>query len=108
MSTEAQIAANRINAQASCGPRTAEGRARVSRNAVSHGLFSSGDFVRPDEQDLYSEFCAAFRRDLAPEGAIEQTLAAELTGPPCGDLSNLPRCVASPPLFRHRSRARTR
>ena len=78
MSTEAQIAANRTNAQASCGPRTAEGRARVSRNAVSHGLYSSGDFVRPDEHDLYSEFCADFRTDLAPTGAIEETLAAEI------------------------------
>ena len=78
MSTDAQIAANRNNAQASCGPVTAAGKARVSRNAISHGLYSSGDFILPDERDLYAEFCAGFQTDLAPEGAIEQTLSAEI------------------------------
>jgi hypothetical protein len=78
MATDAQIAANRLNAQASTGPRTEEGKSRSSRNAVSSGLYSSGDFVRPEEQDLYSEFCAGFQADLAPNGAIEQTLSAEI------------------------------
>jgi hypothetical protein len=78
ITTDAQIAANRINAQASTGPRTVTGRARVSRNAVSSGLYSSGDFVRPEEQDLYAEFRAGFHEDLAPEGAVEQTLSAEI------------------------------
>jgi hypothetical protein len=78
MSTDAQIAANRINAQASTGPRTAAGQSRVSRNALSSGLYSSGDFVRPEEQSFYAEFCAGFQTNLAPEGAIEQTLAAEI------------------------------
>src|SRR5580658_5183262 len=78
MSTDAQIAANRINAQASSGPRTAAGRSRVSRNAISSGLYSSRDFVRPEEHDLYAEFCAGFEINLAPEGAVEQTLAAEI------------------------------
>jgi uncharacterized protein YchJ len=78
MATDAQIAANRINAQASTGPRTAVGQSRVSRNAISSGLYSSGDFVRPEEQDLYAEFRAGFHEDLAPGGAVEQTLAAEI------------------------------
>ena len=38
MASEKQIAANRINARKSCGPRTAAGKARVSRNALRHGL----------------------------------------------------------------------
>jgi hypothetical protein len=78
MATEAQITANRANAQASAGPVTAAGKSRVSRNAVSFGLYSSGDFVRPQEQDLYSEFRAGFQADLVPEGAVEQTLSAEI------------------------------
>jgi len=78
MATEAQIIANRTNAQASTGPVTSAGKLRVSRNAVSHGLYSSGDFVRPDEHDLYAEFCAGFQADLKPRGAIEQTLSAEI------------------------------
>jgi hypothetical protein len=78
MSTDSQIAANRINAQASSGPRTATGQSRVSQNAVTSGLYSSGDFVRPDEQGLYAEFRAGFEADLSPEGALEQTLFAEI------------------------------
>jgi hypothetical protein len=33
-----KIEANRANAQASTGPKTAQGRARTARNALHHGL----------------------------------------------------------------------
>ncbi len=78
MSTEAQIAANRRNADASTGPRTADGKARVSRNATTFGLYSSGDVVRPEEESLYQAFCENFHDELAPQGAMETTLAAEI------------------------------
>jgi SEC-C motif len=78
MATEAQIAANRNNAQASTGATTPAGKVRASLNAVSSGLYSRGDFVLPDEQAQYVEFCASFQTDLQPEGAIEQTLSAEI------------------------------
>ncbi len=39
MATSAkQIAANRRNAKKSSGPRTSEGKAVASRNAITHGL----------------------------------------------------------------------
>jgi hypothetical protein len=78
MATAAQIIANRANAQSSTGPVTADGKSRVARNAVTSGLFSKGDFVRPGEDDTYAAFCDAYEIDLAPEGAIEHTLAAEI------------------------------
>ena len=40
MATDKQIAANRRNAQKSTGPRTLEGKAKSSRNALKHGLAS--------------------------------------------------------------------
>jgi hypothetical protein len=78
MSTEAQIAANRRNAESSTGPRTAEGKARVSRNSTTFGLYSAGDVVRPEEESLYQAFCEDFQQQLAPQGAMETTLAAEI------------------------------
>ena len=38
MSSDRQIAANRLNALRSTGPRTPRGRSRVRRNAFKHGL----------------------------------------------------------------------
>ena len=38
MTSERKISANRANARASTGPKTAEGRARSTRNAHRHGL----------------------------------------------------------------------
>jgi hypothetical protein len=38
MATEKQLAANRLNAMKSTGPRTAAGRRKSSRNAYRHGL----------------------------------------------------------------------
>jgi hypothetical protein len=38
LATERQIAANRLNAQRSTGPRTEAGKANSRRNALKHGL----------------------------------------------------------------------
>jgi hypothetical protein len=38
MASESKVRANRLNAARSTGPKTAAGRARVSRNARKHGL----------------------------------------------------------------------
>ena len=38
MASERQLAANRANAQKSSGPRSAAGKKRASRNALTHGL----------------------------------------------------------------------
>ena len=38
MATAAQIEANRLNAQRSTGPKTGDGKARVRRNALKHGM----------------------------------------------------------------------
>lgn len=45
--TSARARANRLNAAKSTGPRTAAGKARVSRNAVIHG-FAAQAFAAPD------------------------------------------------------------
>jgi len=57
MSTKAQIKANRQNAQKSTGPRTAEGKAAVSKNVVKHGLFDS-EAVITGENPVDYEACS--------------------------------------------------
>jgi hypothetical protein len=78
MASHARILANRANAKSSTGPVTAEGKARCSGNAITSGLFSQHDLVLAAEADIYREFCAAYQADLAPVGAVENTLAAEI------------------------------
>ena len=78
MATEAQIIANRANAQASTDPRTIEGKARASQNAVSSGLFSKRDFVRPEETALYTEIRDTLWADLHPATLMEKIQTAEI------------------------------
>jgi hypothetical protein len=75
MASVAQIQANRSNAQKSTGPRTAEGKATASRNAVKHGLLAERVVIHgedPAQFDLYREGMLA---ELAPVGAVEGLLA---------------------------------
>jgi hypothetical protein len=75
MATPAQIVASRANSLQSTGAVTEEGKQASSKNAITFGLFTQNDHVRPGEEDEYARFCDAFRRDLNPEGATEETLA---------------------------------
>jgi hypothetical protein len=49
--SEKRLAANRENAKRSTGPRTTEGKARSSRNAVKHG-FRASSFAVVRLEDL--------------------------------------------------------
>jgi len=78
MATEAQIAANRANAQLSTGPRTPEGKARTSQNSVSSGLFAARDFVRPEEAGEYYQLHETLWKELHPATLMENIQAAEI------------------------------
>jgi hypothetical protein len=80
MSSDHQISANRANAQHSTGPRTGPGKATSSRNALTLGLFTMRDFVRPEENAEYDQLCNAFWRDLNPQDALEQTFVTAIVG----------------------------
>jgi hypothetical protein len=76
MSTQAQIDANRLNAQSSTGPRTDEGKQVASRNAVQHGL-RSADPVGPGEsREEYVAFALELLEELNPVG-VRQRMVAE-------------------------------
>ena len=78
MSTDRRSAANRINAEKSTGPRTPTGKARVSSNALKHGL-TGKDIVLPNENALEFE---SFRRELFasldPQDDLQFVLAEKI------------------------------
>src|SRR5690348_11032431 len=71
MTSTAQAAANAANAQLSTGPRTAEGKARSSHNAIKHGLTSKQLVIAPGEEEEFAGLHDSLLEQLAPEGALE-------------------------------------
>ncbi len=74
----ARLAANRANAQHSTGPKTDEGKAKVARNALKHGLDSKEIFIAPGEQETFDQFQADLAAEINPVGALEQDLFRQL------------------------------
>jgi hypothetical protein len=78
MATQAQILANRRNAQKSTGPKTAEGKAAAAKNATKHGLLASQDVVIPENQADFDAFRDEMLAELAPVGLMESILAERM------------------------------
>ena len=76
--TAARAAANRANAQHSTGPRTPEGKARSSQNALKHGCFSrnlerAAERLGEDRAE-FDNFAAELTAEYQPEGPEETML----------------------------------
>ncbi len=78
MATEAKILANRRNAQKSTGPRTLQGRAAVSQNAVKHGLYARQDVISSESQADFDLYRQQLLDELAPAGPMESMLAERI------------------------------
>jgi hypothetical protein len=78
MATEAQVVANRRNAEKSTGPRTAEGKAAVSQNAVKHGLLARQDIIRGEDQEEFELYREEMFWELEPVGTMECRLAERI------------------------------
>jgi hypothetical protein len=74
MASEAQIAANRRNAQASTGPRTDEGKARVARNGLKHGLCAADPVLPWEDRAEFEALVADLAARLRPADEIELAL----------------------------------
>jgi hypothetical protein len=74
--SQARAEASRRNGAKSRGPRTSDGKARSSKNALKHGLRAQKHVVLPQEDA--AEFAAlerALLAELAPVGALQIVLA---------------------------------
>ena len=78
MTSQAQILANRRNAQQSTGPRTAEGKAVSAQNATKHGLFAQKNVVISENHAEFDALRDEMLADLAPVGAMEAILAERI------------------------------
>ena len=78
MASAAQLAANQANAQHSTGPSTAEGKARVSQNALRHGLTARHLVIRDDEHEEFAALQDSLSQELDPKGAVETIAFQEL------------------------------
>jgi hypothetical protein len=77
--SDAKLHANRENAQHSTGPRTEEGKAKSSLNAVKTGLTGRTILLPSDDVDAYQQLIARTFTDLSPltdkEKAVVQIIA---------------------------------
>jgi len=78
MATEAQILTNRRNAQKSTGPRTQEGKAAVSQNAVKHGLLAERDVISSESQADFDLYRQQLLDELSPVSPMESMLAERI------------------------------
>ena len=70
--------ANRLNAQFSTGPRTAEGKQRSSRNALRHGLTAASPVLPTEDPIAYETHRRAFQDEYRPATPTETQLVNEL------------------------------
>jgi len=80
MASERQIAANRANARLCTGPKTAEGKALVGRNAIIHGLTAYGGLLASESPEEFFEMRASILDELVPASALESELVDRVVG----------------------------
>ena len=76
MTSQRKIEANKRNSKRSTGPRTPEGKKKVSLNAVKHGLTATTVVVLPHEDaEAYRKRVEAWTVELNPQGDLGRYLA---------------------------------
>jgi len=76
--TEAQLEANRANAQKSTGPRSPEGKRRVRLNSLRHGLTGQTVVMPFEDHKAYERHTARITECLKPETDRERGLALSI------------------------------
>ena len=73
-----QQQASRENGKQSHGPKTPEGKAASSLNAVKYGFFARDPLLPGECADAFTAFSAPLLASLAPAGHVEQLLAGRI------------------------------
>jgi len=75
MTSAAQVLANRSNAEKSTGPRTPQGKATASQNAVKHGLLAEQVVIKGEDPAQFECYREGMLQELAPVSGVEAMLA---------------------------------
>src|ERR1041385_7588548 len=78
MPTQAQLNANRLNAQKSTGPTSPEGKAASSLNALKTGIDAWSHIIPGEDPAELEALTAAFRNHYQPAGPVELSLVDTL------------------------------
>ncbi len=78
MATKKQIKANRENAKKSTGPRTPEGKRRVSMNALKHGLCAQEMVMTGEDPEEFEQLRDGFADVLEPADDFEASLVRQM------------------------------
>jgi hypothetical protein len=78
MPSDAQLAANRANAQLSTGPTSDTGKTTSSKNALKTGLTGRTVLLPTDDAALYEAHVAHFEQHYAPASDAERNLVQAL------------------------------
>ena len=70
---------NRANAQHSTGPKTPEGKLKVSQNARKLGIFVADSTLEQEDPREFADTLAGYMTDYTPQGEIETELVRQLT-----------------------------
>ena len=73
-----KLAANRANGRKSHGPVTPEGKAKVSQNALKHGLCGKFRVLDGEDQDAFDYLFQQFAKDEQPVGSLETELVRRM------------------------------
>ena len=75
-----KLEANRANAKLSTGPQTPEGKAKSSKNAITHGIFAKQHLAgaTPEMIEEMTTLAAGIWEQYQPVGLIEELLAQKI------------------------------
>jgi hypothetical protein len=78
MSSLLKHVTNRANSLHSTGPKTPEGKAVSSQNALKHGLSAKQLNIQEEERPEFEQLQAGLLDDLQPQGTLEQLVFNDL------------------------------
>src|SRR6202051_2842957 len=78
MPTQAKIDAARINGAKSKGPKTPEGKAVSSMNALRHGMTAQAILLTNEDPEAYTKLAGAYYEKFQPADDVERDLVDEM------------------------------